>query len=78
MYIYTPCYNEVHSIEEWGTGINRIIAASRDYQLPETEFLEFGASFRVNIFRKSEMNQEMLSDLQTAIILLVRENNIIA
>lgn len=71
-------FNRMKIIEEWGTGISRIIAGCRDYHLPDPEFLELGDSFRVNIFKKQEMSQEMsqemLSDLQTAIISLVKEN----
>ncbi len=71
-------FNRMKIIEEWGTGISRIIAGCRDYHLPDPEFLEFGDSFRVNIFKKQEMSQEMsqemLSDLQTAIISLVKKN----
>ena len=58
-------FNRMNIIEEWGTGISRIIAGCLEYQLPEPEFLEFGDSFRVNIFRKQESSQE--SSQETAV-----------
>ena len=47
-------FNRMKIIEEWGTGISRIISGCKEYGLPEPEFMEFGDSFRVNIFRKPE------------------------
>ncbi|MCQ4635704.1 winged helix-turn-helix transcriptional regulator [Anaerovorax odorimutans] len=38
-------------IEEWGTGIRRIVKRAAEYSLPEPEFLEIGDSFRVNLYR---------------------------
>lgn len=40
-------------IEEWGTGIRRIIKRAEEYGLPKPEFLEIGDTFRVNLYRKS-------------------------
>lgn len=38
-------------IEQWGTGIPRIIEMCKEYGLQEPEFLEIGMDFRVNLFR---------------------------
>jgi predicted HTH transcriptional regulator len=76
-------------IEEWGTGINRIISGCREYGLLEPEFSELGDSFRVNIFRKQESSQQgiqennqessqqSLNKTQKAIVDLIRENKAI-
>ena len=41
-------------IEQWGSGIPRIIELSKEYNLREPEFIDLESSFRVNLFRKSE------------------------
>jgi ATP-dependent DNA helicase RecG len=46
-------FNRMGIIEEWGTGISRIISGCQDYNLSVPEFIEIGDSFRVNIFRKT-------------------------
>lgn len=39
-------------IEQWGTGIPRIIEICKEYELQEPEFIEIGMDFRVNLYRK--------------------------
>lgn len=39
-------------IEQWGTGIPRIIEMCKEYGLKEPEFIEIGMDFRVNLYRK--------------------------
>ena len=82
-------FNRMKIIEEWGTGISRIISGCKEYGLPEPEFLEIGDSFRVNIFRKPEStlqkelkssresSRETLNKTQVAILELIRQNNAI-
>ena len=41
-------------IEEWGTGIPRMIKECREYGLREPVFEELGDSIRVTIFRENE------------------------
>ena len=41
-------------IEQWGSGIPRIIELSKEYKIREPEFIDMESSFRVNIFRYSE------------------------
>ena len=53
-------------IEQWGTGIPRIIKMCEEYKLPKLEFLEIGMSFRVNMFR---------NQLQKDKNLLIEEDN---
>jgi predicted HTH transcriptional regulator len=41
----------MHIIDDWGTGIQKIIEGCKSYGISEPEFIELGASFRVNIYR---------------------------
>lgn len=42
-------------IEQWGSGIPRLLADCKRAGLKEPELLEIGGSFRVNMFRNTEM-----------------------
>ena len=44
-------------IEEWGTGIRRILKRAEEYGLPEPEFMEIGDTFRVNLYRKADKSK---------------------
>lgn len=44
-------FSRMKLIEEWGTGIRRIMKRAEEYGLPEPEFLEIGDTFRVNLYR---------------------------
>ena len=39
-------------IEAWGTGLQRIQNAAKEYGLPDAEFIEMPESFRVNLYRQ--------------------------
>lgn len=41
-------------MEEWGTGIRRILKRAEEYGLQKPEFLEIGDTFRVNLYRKAD------------------------
>ena len=45
-------------MEAWGTGLQRIRSAAREYGLPDPEFIETAEMFRVNLFRKNEANRD--------------------
>ena len=49
-------------IEQWGTGIPRIIEMCKEYELQEPEFIEIGMDFRVNLYRKhnTDKNENQL------------------
>lgn len=47
-------FSRMELIEEWGTGIRRILKRAEEYELPEPEFLEIGDTFRVNLYRKAD------------------------
>lgn len=46
-------FNQIGLIEAWGTGLQRILNAAREYGLQEPEFIEMPETFRVNLFRQS-------------------------
>ena len=53
--IHNVCIAEVFSrmgiIEQWGTGIQRMIQGCREYGVREPEFIDMGDAFRVNFYR---------------------------
>ena len=53
--IRNVCIAEVFSqmgiIEQWGTGIQRMIQGCREYGVREPEFVDMGDAFRVNFYR---------------------------
>ena len=38
-------------IEQWGSGIPKILAQAKEYGLPEVEFIDMGIALRVNMYR---------------------------
>ena len=38
-------------IEQWGSGIPKILAQTKEYGLPEVEFIDMGIALRVNMYR---------------------------
>ncbi len=52
--IVAEAFSRMELIEEWGTGIRRIMKRAEEYGLPAPEFLEIGDTFRVNLFRKTD------------------------
>ncbi|MCM1214220.1 MAG: putative DNA binding domain-containing protein [Lachnospiraceae bacterium] len=53
--IRNVCVAEVFSrmgiIEQWGTGIQRMIQGCKEYEVREPEFIDMGDAFRVNFYR---------------------------
>lgn len=47
-------FNKMDLIEQWETGIQRIINRAKEYELPKPEFREIGNTFRVNLYRKAD------------------------
>lgn len=44
-------FRQIGLIEAWGTGLQRIQNAAKEYGLPEPKFIEMPDSFRVNLYR---------------------------
>lgn len=57
-------FSQIGLIEAWGTGLQRIQNAAREYGLPDVEFIEMPESFRVNLYRMSisQANQRDIGD----------------
>ena len=51
-------FSRMEIIEEWGTGIRRILNRAKEFGLPEPEFLEIGDMFRVNLYRKADKSRK--------------------
>ena len=47
-------FSRMEIIEEWATGIRRIMNRAKEYELREPQFLEIGNTFRVNLYRKAD------------------------
>ncbi len=47
-------------IESWGSGIPRMIQQCKDYGLEEPELIDFDGDFRINLYRKEEILNEMI------------------
>ena len=52
--IIADIFSRMEIIEEWGTGIRRILHRAKEYGLPEPEFMEIGDTFRGNLFKKAD------------------------
>lgn len=72
-------------IEEWGTGIRRILKRAEEFGLPKPEFLEIGDTFRVNLYRQADKKpikkadkKPIKKDRQELIFAYVRENGSIS
>jgi predicted HTH transcriptional regulator len=60
----------MNPIEQWGSGIPKILAQTKEYGLPEVEFIDMGIAFRVNMYRalpKDEKQAIKASDKKQAI-----------
>ena len=56
--IIADIFSRMEIIEEWGTGIRRILNRAKEYGLPEPQFMEIGDTFRVNLFKKADKIQQ--------------------
>lgn len=52
--VIAEIFNKMDLIEQWRTGIQRIINRAKEYELPKSEFREIGNTFRVNLYRKAD------------------------
>ncbi|MEI7728930.1 MAG: helix-turn-helix domain-containing protein [Verrucomicrobiota bacterium] len=64
-------FHELHLIEQWGSGIQRMTAVCREAGLPEPQFMELGSGFRVTFLREhqaepgtDDLNAQVLALLQ--------------
>ena len=57
-------FSQIGLIEAWGTGLQRIQNAAKEYGLPKPEFIEMPYSFRVNLYR-SPLPMQMRKNTDT-------------
>jgi predicted HTH transcriptional regulator len=50
--VIAEVFSHMHIIEDWGTGIRRMIGGCREYGISDPEFIELGSKLRVNIYRE--------------------------
>lgn len=50
-------FSQMGLVEAWGSGIERILNAAKEYGLPEPKFQEFDNMFRVELFRNNSMTE---------------------
>jgi predicted HTH transcriptional regulator len=58
----------MHIIEDWGTGIRRMIGGCRDYGIRDPEFIELGTMLRVNIYRDRKYNPTGEEDVAESVM----------
>ena len=70
--------NKMDLIEQWGTGIQRIINRAKEYGLPKPEFMEIGETFRVNLYRKKADKKTIKVNRENLIMAYIKENGSIS
>jgi CRISPR-associated endonuclease/helicase Cas3 len=55
----TAMFAQMRIVENFGTGIQRIIEACREYGVADPEFVELGTAFRVNLYRRPQIKEKL-------------------
>lgn len=66
-------FHELKLIEQWGSGVQRMVIACREAALPEPQFEELGGGFRVTFSRRRQAKPE-IDKLDAAILDFLRKN----
>jgi len=67
-------FHELRLIEQWGSGIPRMVSTCREAGLPEPMFEEIGAGFRVTLFRERSAPLD-LDGLDQAVLDFVKDRS---
>ena len=76
-------FNRMGIIEQWGTGLQRMIRGCREYGVREPEFVDMGDAFRVIFYRSNietdiEMTEDellsVLSDTEKKVVKIILKN----
>ena len=69
-------FRYMNIVEEWGSGIPRIITLCKEYGLEEPEFIDLETAFRVNIFRKTASDKHKTANniTEKLFIDLIKQN----
>ena len=76
--VIAEIFNKMDLIEQWGTGIQRIINRAKEYGLPKPEFMEIGETFRVNLYRKKADKKPIKVNRENLIMAYIKENGSIS
>ena len=69
--VIAKVFHHMGLIEEWGTGLGRILCQAESYHLKTPDFIEMDTAFRVNLYRVND------SKTREKILLLIQENPVI-
>lgn len=72
--VFARVFKELGLVEQWGTGVQRMIAACAAAGLPAPEFTELGFRFRVTI-RTERITEPALDPVEDRIVTFVREGD---
>lgn len=79
--VVAEVFSRMDLIEEWGTGLRRILKRAGEYGLPEPEFLEIGDTFRVNLYRpgikKADTNKKPIKKADKEQVMRERQQTIL-
>jgi predicted HTH transcriptional regulator len=65
-------FHELKLIEQWGSGVQRMMSACRQAGLPEPELEEIGSGFRVTLWRK-RTRHPLVDSVDAAILEVLRD-----
>ncbi|MCX7012857.1 MAG: helix-turn-helix domain-containing protein [Candidatus Sumerlaeota bacterium] len=65
-------FRELGLIEQWGSGIQRMMSACREAGLPEPQFEEIGTHFRVTLFSQNREQAPALDAVEQSIVNALR------
>ena len=71
--IIARVFQELRLIEQWGSGIQRMLSSCKEIGIAEPKFEEIGTRFRVTFFRQ-KVHPILLDDIENKIIMLIKEN----
>lgn len=71
--VLSRVFHELHLIEKWGSGIQRMIIACKEYGLSIPKFEEIGRRFRVTFYKK-RINPILLDVVENKIIAAIAIN----
>lgn len=77
--VIAKVFHHMGLIEEWGTGLGRILRQAETYHLKAPEFTEMDTAFRVNLYRvnDSKTREKTRGKTREKILLLIQENPVI-
>lgn len=64
--VIAKVFHHMGLIEEWGTGLGRILRQAESYHLKTPDFIEMDTAFRVNLYRteKAKSSEKILKAIQ--------------